>query len=177
MKILKIIGLAVVAIIAIVFIGSFLVSTEMNYESTISIDAPIEVVWENVNSLADLDKWSPWNEKDPNMKVTRPVEDGIIGATQAWESDNPDVGDGSQTIAKMEAPNLLETDLKFYSPYESEAKAFVKLVKNGTSTEATWGFYSEMPRPWNLMMLGTDMEAMIGPDYRKGLESLKALSE
>lgn len=69
-KILKTIGLVIVGLI-LIMIATFSVSTNMSYEKSVTINAPIEVVWENVNSLADLDKWSPWVATDSN------VNDGI----------------------------------------------------------------------------------------------------
>lgn len=178
MKMLKTIGIVLGSLIVIVLVASFLVTTEANFEASVTIDAPIEVVWENVNSHADLDRWSPWNERDPDMQVVNPEQDGIVGAKKSWDSENPDVGKGSQTITKLEAPTLIETDLKFYTPYESEAVAFVKLAaEDSTTTTVTWGFNSEMPRPFNLMSLAMSMEDMIGSDYREGLKRLKKLSE
>lgn len=177
MKILKIVGLVVILLIAIVLIASFIVPNEMKYEKSVSINAPVDLVWENVNGLEDMNKWSPWNEKDPGMDQSISGTDGTVGAVHTWNSDNEDVGSGSQTIAKLEAPTLVETDLKFFEPYESEAKAFVKLNADGGNTTATWGFYSEMPRPMNLMMLGADMDEMLGPDFTNGLNKLKLMSE
>ncbi len=177
MKILKIIGIALLIIIGIPLILALFVSNDMNYEKSIDINAPIEVVWENVNSLSDMDKWSPWNDYDPNMKKEFSGTDGEIGAKQSWDSDVDEVGKGSQTIAKLDAPNLIETDLVFYSPYESEAKAYVKLKEKGNVTTATWGFDSEMPYPFNVMQLFTDMEEMMDKEWNNGLTKLKKLSE
>ena len=178
MKILKTVGIIVLSFLIVIFIASMAVSTEANYEASINVEAPIAIVWENVNSHADLDKWNPWSGKDPDMKVTRPEQDGVVGATQSWDSENPDVGKGLQTIRTLEAPHLIETDLKFLTPYESEAIAFVRLeAVDSTTTTVTWGFESEMPRPFNLMSLFVSMDEMIGPDYQSGLQKLKALCE
>ncbi|EZH75966.1 polyketide cyclase [Aquimarina atlantica] len=177
MKILKKIGIVLIAIIAIILIAAVFVSKEVVYEKSVSIDAPIEVVWENVNSLADLDKWNPWNDYDPNMKKEFTGTDGTIGATTSWDSDVKEVGKGSQTIAKIEKPSLFETDLKFYEPYESEAKGYIKVQNEGNTTKVTWGFQSEMPYPFNLMNLFTDMEEMMGKDWNKGLTTLKNICE
>lgn len=177
MKILKKIGIVVLIIIAIPLIIALFVSKEANYSKSIAINAPVHVVWENVNSLEDLDKWSPWNDKDPGMKKEWTGTDGTVGASQSWVSDVEGVGTGSQTISNIEAPNLIETDLKFYEPYESEAKAYVKLVAEGSRTVATWGFESEMPYPFNIMGLFMDMGEMLDEDYSKGLGRLKDLCE
>ncbi|MEE9429498.1 MAG: SRPBCC family protein [Melioribacteraceae bacterium] len=177
MKILKTIGLAFIFMIVFALVVALFVSNEMNYEKSITINAPIDSVWENVNSLSDLDKWSPWNDYDPNMKKEMTGTDGTIGAKQSWDSDHEKVGKGSQAIAKINAPTLFETDLKFYEPFESEAIAYVKLVDEGSSTKVTWGFESEMNYPFNLMKLLMDMEEAMDKDWNNGLGKLKQLSE
>lgn len=177
MKILKYLGIGIVIIIALVLIVALFVPKEVVYEKSISINAPIETVWENTNSLEDMDRWNPWNDKDPEMKKSSSGIDGTVGAVQTWDSDKKDVGKGKQTITKIVAPTLFETELVFYTPYESEAQAYVKLVDEGTKTKVTWGFQSEMPYPFNISSLFMDMEDMMGDDWRTGLTKLKTISE
>lgn len=175
MKTLKKIGVGLLIVIAIPLIVALFVPKDFSYEKTIAINAPIDSVWENVNSLADLDKWSPWNDHDPNMKKEMTGMDGAIGAKQSWESDI--VGSGSQTISKIEKPDLFETDLNFYEPNESHGKAYVKLVSDGMVTNATWGMTGTMPYPFNIMHLFMDMDKAMGKDWDNGLSKLKSLSE
>jgi len=177
MKIVKYLGVGLLGIIVLVLVVALFVSKDMVYEKSISIDAPIETVWENTNSLADMDKWNPWDEKDPTMVKGFSGVDGTIGAMQSWDSEVKEVGKGQQTIARIEAPSLFETELVFYTPYESEAIGYVKLEVEGEGTKATWGFQSEMPYPFNVMALFTDMEDMMGEDWNKGLTKLKNISE
>jgi hypothetical protein len=177
MKALKYLGLGLSVLIAIPLIIALFISKDMSYEKSIRIDAPIDSVWMNVNSLSAMDRWSPWNDHDPNMKKSMTGTDGTLGATASWESDVDVVGKGSQTIAKIEEPTLFETDLKFYAPYESEAKAYVQLSSDGDGTNVTWGFKSEMPYPMNFTKLFMNMEEMMGNDWSNGLGKLKALCE
>ena len=177
MKILTRIVFIILGIISIPLIIALFISKDASYAQTIEINAPIDVVWEQTNSLEDLDKWSPWNDYDPAMKKEMSGIDGTIGAKQSWESDAKEVGTGSQTISKIEAPNFFGTDLKFYVPYESEAKGYVKLAQEGDVTFATWGFESTMPYPMNLMKLVYNFEDMMAADWQKGLSRLKNLSE
>lgn len=175
MRILKRILLAIVALIVLLLIVAAFVDGKMKYEKSVDINAPIEKVWTNVNSLNALNKWSPWIDKDPGMKQTMEGTDGTPGAKHCWDSEKKDVGKGCQSIKSMNAPGLIETDLKFITPYESEAGAYVKLEPKGTGTTATWGFTSESPYPFRIMNLFTDM--MIGEDYELGLSRLKKMSE
>ena len=172
----KIIQLMLVIIAIPLAIAAFL-ENDIVYKKTIHINAPIDSVWQHTNSLAGLDSWSPWNRKDPNMTKEWTGIDGTIGASQSWDSDTEDVGKGSQTIAKIEAPTYFETDLKFIEPSEMESKGYVRLSEVENGTEVTWGFKSEMPYPFNLFLLFMNMEDHLGEDWSYGLNSLKELSE
>ena len=177
MRLIKPILIVVAVIVALPLVIALFVSGDFNYEKSITINAPVETVWTYTSSLEGLDKWNPWDEKDPNMKKTREGTDGQVGASQSWESDKDEVGAGKQTIAKIEAPNYFETDIKFLTPYESEAKGYVSLKKVEEGTEATWGFKSEMPYPFRIMKLFFDAEKQMGPEFEKGLNNLKSLAE
>ena len=178
MKIIKNILAGILLLAGIILVIGLFVPRDFNYEKSITVNAPIEVVWENVNSLADLDKWSPWNDLDPGMKKELTGTDGTVGAMQSWDSDVKAVGKGSQTISKIVAPELFETRLKFYNPYESEAKGYISLTAEGPeSTRVTWGFESEMPYPFNLMKFTMDMEKTMGNDWDRGLTKLKNICE
>lgn len=175
MKILKYLGLGIVAMLIIVLVVALFVPKTFEYEKSISINAPIDSVWLRTNSLAALDKWSPWNDHDPKMKKEMAGEDGTVGAKQSWESAI--VGCGSQTIEAVQKPILLETKLDFLKPHESHGKAYVKLVADGAGTKVTWGMTGSMPYPFNVMILFMNMEKAMGKDWDNGLSKLKSLSE
>jgi len=165
------------AIVIIVLIAALFVSKDMNYEKSISISSPINKVWGFVNKLSEMDKWSPWKDKDPNMKQTLTGDDGNIGAKQSWESDVKNVGAGSQTITKIEQPTLLETQLDFIKPFKSTAQGYIKLSEEGEQTNVTWGFKSKMPYPMNLMKLFMNFEKEMDKEFGAGLTKLKELCE
>ena len=177
MKILKTILLFIAAVIVLALIVAAFIDGHVQYEKSVQINAPVEKVWGNVNSLAAMDKWSPWNSKDPDMKRTNEGTDGTPGAKFCWESEKEDVGKGCQTIKSLQAPNRIDTELKFFTPYESDAQAYVVLAPSGAGTKATWGLASEMPYPFRIMKLFTSMEKMLDPDFTLGTNKLKEISE
>ncbi|WP_018629655.1 SRPBCC family protein [Niabella aurantiaca] len=177
MRILKKILLAIVALILLVLLVAAFVDGKIKFEKSVAVNAPVDKVWPHVSSLAAMNTWSPFVSKDPAMKKTNEGTDGTPGARFCWESQRKDVGRGCQTIRSLNAPSLIETDLKFYTPYESDAQAYVKLEAAGTGTKATWGFSSEMPYPFRIVKLFMNMEKMMDPDFTTGLERLKKLAE
>ena len=177
MKALKFIAIVLGTLVFLLLVVALFVPKDFKYEKSITINAPIDTVWLNVSSLSALDKWSPWNNHDPMMKKELTGVDGTVGAMQSWTSEVKEVGVGSQTITKVEKPTLFETNLNFMKPHESQGKAFIKLVTDGTGTKATWGMTGHMPYPVNVMTLFMNMERMMGKDWDNGLTKLKKLSE
>ncbi len=176
MRILKGILIGLAALFALVLIAALFVDGKVNYSKSVEINAPVDKVWANVSTLRALDSWSPWNEGDPNMEKTWEGEDGQPGSRQCWNG-NKEVGSGCQTIISVNPPNKIETRIQFFEPYESEADAAVLLEPSATGTNATWSFASEMPYPWRISKLFMNMGKMLDPDFTKGLNKLKTLSE
>ena len=48
--------------------------------------------------IKNQEYWSPWAERDPNMKRTYTGIDGEIGFVSAWKSDHKQVGSGEQQL-------------------------------------------------------------------------------
>lgn len=167
----------ILGIILLVLIAGLIISKDANYEKSIVIAADREKVWQFVYKLSEMDKWSPWSTKDPNMKSTLTGIDGTVGAKQSWESKMKNVGEGSQTISKLVKPSLVETKLEFIKPFKSKADAYINLSQEGNNTRVTWGFKSKMPYPMNLMKLFMNFEKAMDKDFGQGLNKLKELCE
>lgn len=175
-KVLKIVGLIVLAIIAFILIAGLFVKKDFHLEKNITINAPQEKVWNNINTLGAMQKWSPWLEADPNVQTSIEGQDGEVNAIYKWKG-NKEVGSGTQTITKIEKPNRIDTHLHFIEPFDGEADAFITLTSEGNATKATWGFDSKYTYPMNCMLLFIDMDEMMGKEFNKGLSKLKALCE
>lgn len=175
-KFLKVVGLIVAAVILFVLIAGIFVSKTYHLEKDITINAPREKVWGNVNSLHAAEKWSPWLESDPSAKITYEGTDGTVGAIYKWNG-NKEMGSGTQTLTKVESPSRVESHLHFIEPFEGEADAYIQLTDQGNGTKAAWGFDTKYPYPMNVMLLFVNMDEMMGAHYNRGLEKLKSLSE
>ena len=175
-KILKYIGLLLLAVILFLLIAGLFIAKDYHFERSITINAPKEKVWEQVSSFANRNKWSPWAEYDPGMQHTINGTDGTVGAVHKWKG-NKEVGSGSETITMIEAPEKIHSILRFYEPYESEANTFITLSAEENATRATWGFNSRFPYPMNTMQLFMDMDKLMDKDFSNGLNKLKQRCE
>ena len=67
-------------LILILLIWAAFIHGDCQYEKSISINAPVEKVWQNTNTLKAMDQWSPWNDLDPGMK--KRVDRNNLGSTE-----------------------------------------------------------------------------------------------
>lgn len=176
MRVLKTIVIILLAVIGIAVLLGFIGPDTYRYERSVTIGAPADVVYPHVSSFAAMDKWSPWNEYDPNMKKSVEGNDGEVGAISRWEG-NEDVGKGEQRLDSLVPGSLVRTRLKFLEPWTSECDAMFELTPDGEGTKITWAMVGENNFASKLMGKFMDMDAMIGKDFDKGLGTLKALVE
>lgn len=164
-------------LVALFLIAAALISKKMDYEKTVHIQSDIDTVWNNVSSLSAMDKWSPWDEKDPNIQKSLTGTDGSVGARQSWVSKVKNVGEGSQEIERLDPPKGIYTKLRFIKPFKSEADAYVVLNEQNNGVDVTWGFKSAMPYPMNIMKLFMNFEKSMDTEFGSGLNKLKVLCE
>ncbi|MCS6918041.1 MAG: SRPBCC family protein [Chitinophagales bacterium] len=176
MSFLRFLLAAVLVLALVAVILSAVAPTRMELTRDIYIQAPLQQVWQQVSTLQQMDRWSPWNELDPNMKKTIEGTDGTVGAVMHWEG-NQDAGSGKQTISAVEPLHRIDLKIEFLKPFRSEADSYIQVDDSGGGTQVTWGFSSVTPRPFNIVYIFMDMEKLIGQDYEKGLRRLKELTE
>lgn len=174
MKVLKIIGIIVGLLIAIVAVLGIVAPKEMSVARSTVIDAPASTVYKYISTFEQTNRWQPWMQLDPSMKSGIDGTDGEVGTKYWWEG-NGDVGKGEQIVKSMTPNKSVEMDLRFIEPWESSAVAKTELEEVEGGTKVTWGFSSPMSFPMNIM--GMLMSGALETDYDKGLANLKALVE
>jgi Polyketide cyclase / dehydrase and lipid transport len=167
----------ILGLIALVFIVPALIGTGWSYEKSISINAPLDKVWENTSTLAGLNRWNPWMAKDPNIKLDASGEDGQPGASFSWDSQDKNVGAGRQTILKVTDRSELDTRIDFLRPFKGTGEAYLRLTKEGGATKAIWGIVSSTPYPMNIVKIFGVIEKNMDKDFGWGLNKLKSICE
>ncbi len=137
----------------------------------IRMQVPVSVVMERLYDLKFFqEKWSPWTEKDPTMKVTYRGEMGIKGSSLAWESNNENVGKGSMTYRYTNRDTVM---MNLHFDDFGDSKLYHLVQKNGNGTRVSWNMLSENGFFSRAFLLFMDLDAMVGPDFEKGLRKLK----
>ena len=165
-----------VVVLGLVFIaGGFLLPQTVTVARSVEINKPASDIFPYVNSLKATQDWSPWLERDPDVKLEYDGPDVGVGAKMAWASENRNVGNGSQEILVSDPDKLVETALDFGEM--GTAKARFILEGAGDVTKVTWNLEADMGTNPVGRWMGLTLDRLVGGDYEKGLANLKSLVE
>jgi len=178
MKFLRVLIIIPVILAVIVGILALVAPKEVAVTRSATINAPRDVVFANMTHFKNWDKWSPWHEMDPNMKITYMGEDGTPGSGYHWVgSEGKDMGEGEMTNSGISG-DTMRYKLSFLKPWKSEADGmFIAEDAGNGMTKATWHFHTKPTFPGNIFALFMDMDKMLGKDFQHGLDNLKKLAE
>jgi hypothetical protein len=165
-------GIVLVALIVTIFFqpDQFAVSRQ------ILVDASADRIFPYVDDFHHWTNWSPWEQMDPSMQRIYEGSSSGEGAVYSW-SGNDQVGSGTMTITKSQAPNLIQIDLFFKMPMEARNFTEFTFQPDGIRTLVTWRMTGQNSFLGKAFHLFVDFDKMVGADFEKGLAQLKAISE
>jgi len=140
-------------------------------QRSISLAAPPDAVYGAVVDFNRWERWSPWARLDPRQKTTV-VGEGV-GAVYTWSGDDK-VGAGRMTIVEAVPGSRVGIKLEFLRPFESTSETSFQVVPDGAGSRLTWSMKGTNGYVARAMSIFMDMDKLIGPDFEKGLASLKA---
>ncbi len=169
------IGLVVVVLAFVGFV--YLQPTKYAVERSGVVPATPDVAYGLVADFHKWDGWSPWAKLDPNQKTEHSGAAAGVGAVYFW-SGNDKVGEGRMTITEAKPGELVRIKLEFIKPWASTNDTSFAFAKEGEGTRVTWRMEGNneafMERVMSVFM---NMDKMIGPDFEKGLASMKTVAE
>lgn len=174
MKALKIIGLIVLALAALLLVGGMLISSKYKVQRTVSIKAAPDKVYALVANPRMWKQWSVWNQRDPGMAIEYSGPESGPGAVWAWKSKSE--GDGRMTFTTAEPPKRVGYDL-FFPDFNSTSTGEFRFEPQGDVTQVTWVMDGDMGKNPLMRWFALFMDGMIGKDFESGLANLKALAE
>jgi hypothetical protein len=118
MKTLKKIGIILLIIIGLFLVISLFLPSKVYVERSIVINAPVENVFEQVNTLKNWEKWSPWHEIDPNMGLKYEGPESGTGAQYSWTSEHKNVGNGRLVITNSAPYDSIVSEMYFMDSKE-----------------------------------------------------------
>lgn len=173
---LKYILLGLAGIICAFLIVASLQPADFRVSRSATIAAPPAVVFEQVNDLTKWNAWSPWAKLDPNAKNTFEGPPAGVGASFAWDGNN-EVGAGRMTITESRPGELVAMKLDFTKPFTASNLTEFSFKPEGNQTAVTWTMSGKNGLIGKCMHLVVDCDKMMGSQFEKGFENLKAIVE
>lgn len=166
-----------VAVIVLVFVVIVAMQrSEFRIVRSATISAPPSVLFAHVNDFHRWETWSPWEKLDPAMTRSYEGASSGVGAIYAW-SGNEEVGKGRMTITESREDELVRITLEFLEPFAATNTTEFMFTPEGGQTVVTWSMFGEHGFVGKLFSVFMDMDAMVGPDFEKGLGQMKAIAE
>ena len=173
----KVLIVLLVLLILVVGIG-FVMPTDYAVAKSVTISGSPDQVHTWVGDLNKWDEWIPWVENDPSIKTTRDGKTTGVGAHQSWTSDS---GDGELTFTASDPQTGIAYDMAFImGETRMPSSATMKYEKVDGGTKVTWSMDGDMDGAMGPVLDGwfrMFMPMMIGKDFDKGLNKLKAKVE
>lgn len=170
MKILKYILLLV--LILVIGGAIYMATLDGKYHVTRSkvINAPVSVVFSEVNDFKKWPAWSPWIEQEPNATLT--YEDKTVGEGAGYAWKGKVIGEGNMKTKYVKNMDSISQEI-YFKDYDSTSDVYwtFKPVEGGT--KVTWGMKGEFPFIARPMAAG--MDDSLGPDYERGLFKLDSV--
>lgn len=171
----KILGLLVLLIVGM---AAFIATRPNTYhvERAIEIAAPASVVQSKLENFREWTAWSPWEGLDPTMKKEYEGPESGVGAKYHWVG-NDKVGEGRMTVQESVPGQKVGILLEFIKPFASTSQTMFTLAEQGGGTRVVWNMDGKADFMTKAMSVMKSMDAMVGPDFEKGLASLKTVAE
>lgn len=165
-------GLAIVALVLVagVALAGFVLPKHVVIGRRIVIDAPPELVWPDVGSLATWPEWTEWSPRnDPQYD---PKPDGTHKLTWTKSQGGP----GTQVITEGDPAKGIKYKLEIDGG-KFLVDGRVQFTRDGTRTAVAWIDSMDFGHSYSGRYFGAMLDFMLGPMIEKSLLTLKKRSE
>jgi effector-binding domain-containing protein len=174
MRVLKRVLTVLIVIFVIAGGAGFLLPRTAQLSRSIRIEAPPATVFAVLNGFRNFDKWSPWADLDPAMKVSLDGATSGVGAGYHW-SGNSKVGSGSQEISASKPNETVDIRLVFGNTPPSHAQ--FRIAPDGSGSQVSWSFDADLGNNPYMRYFVPLMVKAVGADYERGLGRMKTFIE
>lgn len=177
MKTVQKTGLALLILISLYLLSGWFAKSVYQIQRTHTMQAPPNLIFDQVAVLRNWEQWSPWKEKDPGAQFRYEGEDGKAGSILSWSGDQERSGTGQIRIESLTKPYVLNYVLQFSEPYKLHAKgSFVFTQLEADKTAVKWVDEGDIPYLMRPLLMFMDIDVMLGPDFERGLFKIDSIS-
>jgi len=180
-KTLKKVAFVVLFLLAAFVVTGYMLPKQVHIERTITVDRPVTMMFELLNSYRYYNEWSPWAKRDPKAEFVISGPDSGVGARMSWIGEPHLVGSGWQEIVASKPYERIDIMLDFDA--QGVADVGFILIPEGDATRLTWFFDSDLTKGVNFLdsflarYFGLLFDRWVGGDYEQGLANLKQYAE
>ena len=170
---------ALIGVAALALVLAFFVSRQpetFHVERSITIEAPAERAFAQVNDFRAWRAWSPYEKLDPEMMRLFGGPATGEGASYTW-AGNDQIGKGRMTIERSVPASQVAIRLEFIEPFENTCQANFSFAPSPEGTRVTWAMDGHNNFIGKAMHLFMDFDSIIAAQFDSGLQQLKTLAE
>lgn len=173
MKILKRILAVVLLLIGVLLLISFFLPSMVHVQRSMVMNAPTEVVFDQINTLKNWEKWSPWLKMDPETKLTYNDKPSGAGASYSWVGKK--TGEGTMTIQYIKPNESIITLLDFKG--QGQSTGGFNFIPTKEGVEVVWFFDMNCGLNPIMKYMGKIMTGMMEKQFDDGLNGIKQIAE
>ncbi|MGB1247793.1 MAG: SRPBCC family protein [Chitinophagales bacterium] len=178
MKAVKIIGGIVGVLLVAYIVACAMGPKDFDVTREIDVNAPKNLVYNQVVEFKNWEKWSPWAENDSTLEVTYGEVTRGIGAYYSWVGESRMSGAGSLEIVDAVENESISTHLLFGEQEQPSRGTWTFTENEDGSTHVAWGMDGDPPGFFMRgMILLMGMEQMMIETFDQGLGNIKRISE
>ncbi len=173
MRILRIILIFIVVIPGLYLAACLFIPSTYKVERSIEVNAPVDIVFEQIVPFKNWEKWSPEKAKDPKLKSLFSYNNGKVNSYWLWKGQKAGQGRIKATAIKNQKQIAYRHTIQ--KPFPLDLNGSITLEPQGLLTKIIWT--TEGTNPFHLRVLNLLMDKKIGPDFEIGLALLKTIAE
>ena len=160
------------AALAVIVAVPFLLPAKTRIERSAVIAATPEKVFPLISTSQGFNRFNPFKDSDPDLKIAYFGPDSGPGAAFSWKGKE---GAGSQTISHLEANRHVVMQLDLGAMGRPVQAFTLEPAKSGT--KVTWSLDADFGINPIARVFGLFMDGMLGPVYERGLANLSKVVE
>jgi len=175
MKLLFRILLLISALLVVFLVIGMMLPSQLQVESSSRIKTTVNNVYVQLIDYKTMPAWLSWSTKDRTMVYRYEGSDAGVGTIMHWQSQNPEISNGSQKIIEAETDKYVKNIIAMNGM--PRAYSSFRLTSNNDHTVVNWRFDMQFGFNIPARIRGLFLRDIIEQHYRKSLKNLKIYLE
>ena len=171
MKIFRNVMTGIAGLVLLLALISYFLPAGIHIEREMVIEAPVELVFEQVNDFRNWEKWSPWTKMAPDMINEYAGTASGVGHVHRWVSDHARVASGTQEIIESQPNRMIRIHTDFERQADGQSTWRFEEVEGGPGT--SWTMDVHVGKSPASKYVGLLLDAMMGPLFERGLADMR----